>query len=95
VAYNLGKMEQICKIEALELASNWVRQGQVISMFGFDSSIALSAKKVRVAMCLDECTELSLGMKAHSIFLPLRRSSEGSHDKASRRNLSICFQNSN
>ena len=53
-------MEQISKTEALKLASNWDRQGQVISVFCFGSSIVLSAKG-RVATCLDECIELSLG----------------------------------
>ena len=60
LAYNLDKMEQVSKTEALKLASNWERQGQTISVFCFGSSIALSSKKGRVAVCLDECIQLRL-----------------------------------
>jgi len=54
-------MEQISKTEALKLASNWDRQGQVISVFCFGSSIDLSAMKGRVGVCLDEYIEVLLG----------------------------------
>jgi hypothetical protein len=60
LAYNLDKMEQLSKAAALKLASNWERQNQPISVFCFSSAIVLSSMNGRVAMCLDECLELSL-----------------------------------
>ena len=61
LAYNLAKMEQISKADALKLVSSWERQGQTISVFCFSSAIALSSKNGRIAMCLDECLELLVG----------------------------------
>jgi hypothetical protein len=88
-------MEIISKADALNLASKWERQNQTISVLCFGSSIALSSKNVRVAMCLDECIQLSLADEVHSAFSLPSRSSQGWDQKTSRGNLSICFLNSN
>ena len=61
LAYNLHKMEQISKADALKLVSNWERQNKTISVMCFSSAITLWSKNGRVAMCLDECLELRLG----------------------------------
>jgi hypothetical protein len=61
LAYNLHKVEQISKADALKIVSNWERQNKTISVMCFSSAIALSSKNGRVALCLDECFELRLG----------------------------------
>jgi hypothetical protein len=53
-------MESIPKADALTLVSNWERHDQRMSIFCFSSSIALSSKQGRVAMCLDDSIDLLL-----------------------------------
>jgi hypothetical protein len=61
LAYNLQKMEEISKTEALKLVSNWERQSRTISVMCFSSAVAVSSKNCRVAMCLDEWLDLTIG----------------------------------
>lgn len=48
------------KAVALNLISKWERLSQPISVLCFSSTIALSAKHGKVAMCLDEQIDLRL-----------------------------------
>jgi hypothetical protein len=53
-------MDNMPKADALNLISRWERQNQSISVFCFSSSVALSSKNARFAICLDECIEILL-----------------------------------
>jgi hypothetical protein len=56
-------MDPISRPDALKIVSKWERQNQTISVFGFSPAIALTSKRGKIAMCLDECIELRLPMK--------------------------------
>jgi hypothetical protein len=64
-------MDPISRPDALKIVSKWERQNQTISVFGFSPAIALTSKRGKIAMCLDECIELRLADEtALRIFTP-------------------------
>jgi hypothetical protein len=66
-----GEMDPISRADALKIVSKWERQNQTISVFGFSPAIALTSKRGKIAMCLDECIELRLADEtALRIFTP-------------------------
>ncbi len=52
-------MDNISPTDALSLFSRWQRENTSISVLCATPSFALSSKNGRVALCLDECLELS------------------------------------